>query len=48
MDTAALAAGHQPLAPEVREARMPDGAVLTIVRTLPDGSNPDALPRQIA
>jgi hypothetical protein len=32
LDGAATAAGHTPIAPEVWEARMPDGTVLAIVR----------------
>lgn len=36
LDAAAIAAGHQPLAPEVWETRMPNGRVLGVVRTLPE------------
>jgi hypothetical protein len=34
LDQAATVAGHQPLAPEVWETRMPNGRVLGVVRTL--------------
>jgi hypothetical protein len=33
LEAGALEAGHAPLAPEVWETRMPDGAVLAVVRT---------------
>lgn len=36
LEQAAIAAGHQPLAPEVWETRMPNGRVLGIVRSLPE------------
>jgi hypothetical protein len=36
LDVAATTAGHQPLAPEVWETRMPNGRVLGVVRTLPE------------
>ncbi|MFM7780338.1 MAG: hypothetical protein ACKPB8_16575, partial [Alphaproteobacteria bacterium] len=36
LEQAAIAVGHQPLAPEVWETRMPNGRVLGIVRSLPE------------
>jgi hypothetical protein len=49
LDAAAEAAGHEPLRPETWEARMPDGAVLTIVRTIAEAHaiGPDTTERRV-
>jgi hypothetical protein len=49
LDTAAEAAGHAPLSPEIWEARMPDGAALVVVRTLAEARavGPDTAERRV-
>lgn len=49
LDAAAEAAGHEPLRPETWEARMPDGAVLAIVRTIAEARaiGPDTVQRRV-